>query len=122
MIELSKRQEQCLSIVQASIATRGYPPTLREIGVQMGIRSTNAINDHLRALEKKGFVERSFQRSRGIKLTGGNQRGPVPKSGWEWNPTPGHFVPRSRCLVCQAVTFAKACAVCGKELLEVMPS
>ena len=51
---LTKRQQQTLEFIRKSIEERGYPPTLREIGESMGIRSTNGVNDHLRALERKG--------------------------------------------------------------------
>ena len=47
-----------LEFIGQSIESRGYPPTLREIGEHMGIRSTNGVNDHLKALEKKGYLER----------------------------------------------------------------
>ncbi len=51
---LTHRQQMVLDFIRESIADRGYPPTLREIGARMGIRSTNGVNDHLRALERKG--------------------------------------------------------------------
>jgi SOS-response transcriptional repressor LexA len=54
---LTARQEQTLDFIRKSIEERGYPPTLREIGEYMGIRSTNGVNDHLRALEKKGYLK-----------------------------------------------------------------
>src|SRR5271170_1023569 len=48
---LTQRQQMVLVFIRQSISDRGYPPTLREIGARMGIRSTNGVNDHLRALE-----------------------------------------------------------------------
>ena len=45
-----------LDAIRQSIIDRGYPPTLREIGAHMGIKSTNGVNDHLRALERKGYL------------------------------------------------------------------
>src|SRR5690606_9891850 len=65
---LTKRQEQTLEFIRASIRDRGYPPTLREIGEHMGIRSTNGVNDHLRALERKGYLRREDMKSRALKL------------------------------------------------------
>ncbi|MCC6214573.1 MAG: transcriptional repressor LexA [Polyangiaceae bacterium] len=65
---LTKRQEQTLTFIRQSIEERGYPPTLREIGVFMGIRSTNGVNDHLRALERKGYLRREDMKSRALKL------------------------------------------------------
>src|SRR3954470_66722 len=65
---LTGRQEQTLDFIRRSIEERGYPPTLREIGEYMGIRSTNGVNDHLRALERKGYLRREDMKSRALKL------------------------------------------------------
>jgi repressor LexA len=65
---LTKRQAQTLDFIRRSIEQRGYPPTLREIGEHMGIRSTNGVNDHLRALERKGYLRREDMKSRALKL------------------------------------------------------
>src|SRR6187402_113426 len=65
---LTGRQEQTLDFIRKSIEERGYPPTLREIGEYMGIRSTNGVNDHLRALERKGYLRREDMKSRALKL------------------------------------------------------
>jgi repressor LexA len=56
-----------LDFIRESIADRGYPPTLREIGARMGIRSTNGVNDHLRALERKGYLKREDMKSRALR-------------------------------------------------------
>ena len=65
---LTKRQSQTLEFIRHQIEERGYPPTLREIGEFMGIRSTNGVNDHLRALERKGYLRREDMKSRALKL------------------------------------------------------
>ena len=64
---LTARQEQVLGYIKQSIIDRGYPPTLREIGAHMGIRSTNGVNDHLRALERKGYLTREDMKSRALR-------------------------------------------------------
>lgn len=69
---LTKRQAQTLDYIRQSIEERGYPPTLREIGEYMGIRSTNGVNDHLRALERKGYLRREDMKSRALRLVGEN--------------------------------------------------
>jgi repressor LexA len=56
-----------LEYIRRSISDRGYPPTLREIGAHMGIRSTNGVNDHLRALERKGYLTREDMKSRALR-------------------------------------------------------
>ena len=64
---LTKRQRQILDFITASISERGYPPTLREIGENFGIKSTNGVNDHLKALEKKGYLRREDLKSRAMR-------------------------------------------------------
>jgi repressor LexA len=64
---LTDRQREVLDFITDSIRKRGYPPTLREIGSHFGIRSTNGVNDHLRALEKKGFLHREDLKSRALR-------------------------------------------------------
>ena len=75
---LTARQEQTLDFIRRSIEERGYPPTLREIGEYMGIRSTNGVNDHLRALERKGYLRREDMKSRALKLVSGMGNAPEP--------------------------------------------
>jgi len=68
---LTDRQQAILDFITQSIEERGYPPTLREIGEHFGIRSTNGVNDHLRALEKKGHLQREDLKSRALRPTAG---------------------------------------------------
>ncbi len=65
--ELTDRQREVLDFISESIKMSGYPPTLREIGSHFGIRSTNGVNDHLRALEKKGYLHREDLKSRALR-------------------------------------------------------
>jgi repressor LexA len=67
---LTDRQREILTFISQSIDERGYPPTLREIGEHFGIRSTNGVNDHLRALEKKGHLQREDLKSRALRPVG----------------------------------------------------
>ena len=89
MVGLTQRQQMVLDFIRQSISDRGYPPTLREIGARMGIRSTNGVNDHLRALERKGYLTREDMKSRALRPTGlpngnaglaANEQG-VPREG-----------------------------------------
>ena len=82
---LTQRQQMVLDFIRQSISDRGYPPTLREIGARMGIRSTNGVNDHLRALERKGYLTREDMKSRALRPTShassnGNANGAIEKS------------------------------------------
>lgn len=65
---LTKRQESILRFIIESIRDLGLPPTIAEIGEEFGITSTNGVNDHLVALEKKGYIERS-SKARGIYVS-----------------------------------------------------
>jgi len=64
---LTQRQREILDFISSSIAERGFPPTLREIGEHFSIRSTNGVNDHLKALEKKGHLRREDLKSRAMR-------------------------------------------------------
>jgi len=72
MQKLTQRQKMVLEFIQSTIDSDGYPPTLREIGNFMGIRSTNGVNDHLRALERKGYLRREDMKSRALRVVGDN--------------------------------------------------
>ena len=67
--KLTRRQSEVLEIIQHAIERDGYPPTIREIGASLGIRSTNGVNDHLKALERKGYLVRDEAKSRALVLT-----------------------------------------------------
>jgi repressor LexA len=67
--ELTDRQKQILQFIVTESEGRGFPPTIREIGEEMDIRSTNGVNDHLKALERKGYLTRGEQQSRSLVPT-----------------------------------------------------
>ena len=67
--KLTDRQRAVLSYIQSREEDVGYPPTIREIGEFLGIKSTNGVSDHLKALEKKGFLKRDGQKSRALVPT-----------------------------------------------------
>ena len=65
-IELTDRQLEVLRFIATEIDERGYPPTIREIGEALDIASTNGVNDHLKALERKGYLQRDPVKSRAL--------------------------------------------------------
>jgi repressor LexA len=67
--QLTSRQQAIYDLIKDMIINRGYGPTVREIGEQFGIRSPNGVMCHLKALEKKGYIFRSPNKSRAIELT-----------------------------------------------------
>lgn len=85
---LTQRQQMVLDFIRQSIVDRGYPPTLREIGARMGIRSTNGVNDHLRALERKGYLKREDMKSRALRPT---DLGTIDLPGIKGDVTPANI-------------------------------
>src|SRR6266851_286009 len=72
---LTERQEKILAFIKRSIQEQGYPPTIREIGEAFGIRSTNGVNDHLKALERKGYLLRGELKVFALKVSGDSMIG-----------------------------------------------
>lgn len=70
MTSPTPRQLQVLEYLRSYIAEHGYAPAMTEIGNHLGIRSSNGVNDHLRALEKKGLITREPFKSRAIRIVG----------------------------------------------------
>jgi repressor LexA len=65
---LSSREEQVLQVVRDGVARRGFPPSIREIGDAVGLRSTSSVAYHLKALQKKGYLHRDPGRPRTVEL------------------------------------------------------
>lgn len=68
MQNLTPRQTQVLDLIKRHIDDTGYPPTRADIAKELGFRSANAAEEHLRALARKGAIEIIPGTSRGIKL------------------------------------------------------
>ena len=66
--KITERQQEIFDFICSFVQERGYPPTLREIGKVVGIGSTNGVVGHLDALEKKNFIIRRQDISRGIEI------------------------------------------------------
>ena len=65
---LTPRQQQILDLIKQHIENTGYPPTRAEIANELGFKSPNAAEEHLRALARKGVIEMISGTSRGIRL------------------------------------------------------
>lgn len=70
-MNLSDRQVRMLDFIRAYLEEHSYPPTIREIGKAVGIPSTSVVKYNLERLQEKGFIERSGEVSRGLKLKDG---------------------------------------------------
>lgn len=69
---LSRRQTQVLELIRETVAERGYPPTVREIGEELGLRSPSTVHSHLSALERAGAIRRDSTKPRAIAVLVGN--------------------------------------------------
>ncbi|MFZ1080452.1 MAG: transcriptional repressor LexA [Candidatus Kryptoniota bacterium] len=69
METMTKRQEKVLKFIQSHYKKHGYPPTIREIGGHIGTKWSHGVERHLQALERKGHIMRTRDKSRGIQLT-----------------------------------------------------
>ena len=68
MERLTARQQQIFNLIRDNLDETGYPPTRAEIAQQLGFKSANAAEDHLRALARKGVIEMIPGASRGIRI------------------------------------------------------
>lgn len=68
METLTKRQNDILNYIKNYIVVHGYPPTIREIGKDLGLSSPATIHAHLANLEKKGFIKKEGTKNRAIEL------------------------------------------------------
>ena len=75
MIKLTPRQQQVLDVIKSHINDTGYPPTRAEIARELGFKSANAAEEHLKALARKGAIEMIAGASRGIRIPGLEEKG-----------------------------------------------
>jgi repressor LexA len=67
---LTERQRTILNVIRASVSSRGYPPSIREIGDAVGLTSTSSVAHQLRTLERKGYLRRDPNRPRAVDVRG----------------------------------------------------
>ena len=65
---LTERQRTILEVIRSSVMTRGYPPSIREIGDAVGLTSTSSVAHQLRTLERKGYLRRDANRPRAVDV------------------------------------------------------
>lgn len=74
---LTYRQRLILKTISRSVADRGYPPTMREIGSTVGLNSPSSVKHQLQALERKGYLRRDPKRPRAIEVVGTEVESPA---------------------------------------------
>ena len=80
MAELSHMQQRIYDYIVSCIREQGYPPSLREIGEAVGLKSPSTVHFHLKHLEEAGVIEKGAGKGRAIALTepaGPEDRGPI---------------------------------------------
>ncbi len=70
MLKLTPRQSEILTFIKRCLEDNGYPPTRAEIAQELGFKSPNAAEEHLKALARKGAIEMTPGASRGIRIPG----------------------------------------------------
>ncbi|MCZ4500342.1 MAG: lexA [Marmoricola sp.] len=65
---LTVRQQRILTVLRDAIENRGYPPSIREIGEEVGLASSSSVAHQLRVLESKGFIKRDPNRPRALEV------------------------------------------------------
>ena len=75
---LTERQRTILNVIRASVTSRGYPPSIREIGDAVGLTSTSSVAHQLRTLERKGYLRRDPNRPRAVDVRGGDDGAATP--------------------------------------------
>jgi repressor LexA len=65
---LTERQHRILEVIREAVATRGYPPSVREIGEAVGLRSPSSVHSQLASLERGGYLRKDASRPRAIEV------------------------------------------------------
>lgn len=69
--ELSKREKAILKFIEKQIKINNYPPSVREIGKAVGLKSTATVHGYLAKLEEKGYIKKESQKGRTLRLLKG---------------------------------------------------
>ena len=66
--KITAKQQQILDYIKDEILKKGYPPTVREIGETVNLKSTSSVHSHLETLEKNGYIKRDPTKPRAIEI------------------------------------------------------
>lgn len=75
--DLSEKQVQIMNFLKAEIATKGYPPAVREICKAVDLKSTSTVHSHLKKLEQKGYIRKDPTKPRAIEILSKNTYGNI---------------------------------------------
>ena len=85
--DLTRRQRTILEMIHAHVDAHGYPPSVREIGEAVGLKSPSSVHSQLESLEAKGYLKRDPTKPRALEL------GRDPDTSLELRPSPSRNVP-----------------------------
>ncbi|MFC4023063.1 transcriptional repressor LexA [Oceanobacillus longus] len=89
MTKLSKRQQMILDFIKSEVKQKGYPPSVREIAVAVGLASSSTVHGHLERIESKGFIRRDPTKPRAIEIIDLNEENQIPKNEARYAPVIG---------------------------------
>ena len=89
--QMSKMQKQIYDYIAATVAQQGYPPSVREIGEAVGLKSPSTVYFHLTHMEELGVIQKGAGKGRAIRLV--EQPAPAPVAAVEEEETPANRVP-----------------------------
>ena len=81
MRPISDKQKQILAFIREYTAEQGYPPSVREIGAAVGLRSPSTVHSHLKRLQELGYLEKDEHKTRAITLAGRSDATEIPLLG-----------------------------------------
>ena len=77
--ELNKREKAILKFIEKQVLTNGYPPSVREIGKAVGLKSTATVHGYIAKLQEKGYIKKEDQKGRTLKLLKGGMSENTPQ-------------------------------------------
>lgn len=89
--ELTNRQREILDLIRSTVAQRGYPPSVREIGDAVGLSSPSTVHSHLSSLADAGFIRRDPSKPRAIEVVDDDGATPIERAAVRDVPLVGHI-------------------------------
>jgi repressor LexA len=87
--KLSKRQQAIIDFIKEQVEEKGYPPSVREIALAVGLASSSTVHGHLSRLEEKGYIRRDPTKPRAIEILDTTGHGDIPKERARYAPLIG---------------------------------
>lgn len=89
MTKLSNRQQMILDFIKSEVSEKGYPPSVREIAVAVGLASSSTVHGHLERIESKGYIRRDPTKPRAIEILDQSEESQIPKDEARYAPVIG---------------------------------